>query len=192
MKEKIYEQVALGNIPDFLRKLVPIHAQSVRDGKTNSAIYYVAPDYLAVGSESYDYFLTPLTPRHGPKNRQPRSLHPAHPKNGGRYLFRCGGQTHAFTDSPSAAMTTVPIFIQLICIVTGQRKRTIARTSSWSSGRGPQKGRGHFQKAPGVAGQVAIYGWHVNRMARSSSRVYAGRRDTWADYVTAFVWCNWL
>src|SRR5258708_36875591 len=47
-EQKIYEQVAAGNVPDFLRKLVPINVQFVRSDHTNTAIYFVTPDYLAV------------------------------------------------------------------------------------------------------------------------------------------------
>src|SRR5947209_6439549 len=60
-EEKIYEQITRGNVPEFLRKLSPIHAQIVLDGKTNAATYFVTPDYLAIGSDG-DYFLAPLTP----------------------------------------------------------------------------------------------------------------------------------
>src|ERR1700729_615378 len=60
-EERIYEQVALGNVPDFLRKLCPVRVQEITDEKTNAATYYVTSDYLAVGSDE-DYFLTPLSP----------------------------------------------------------------------------------------------------------------------------------
>src|SRR4051812_7464071 len=50
-EERIYGEITSGNVPDFLRKLTPVATQSVQDGRTNSVIYYVTPDYLAVGSD---------------------------------------------------------------------------------------------------------------------------------------------
>src|SRR6201999_2372316 len=54
-EEKVYEQIALGNVPDFMRHLCPVHVGIRDDDVFISAVYYVAPDYLCVGSDS-DYF----------------------------------------------------------------------------------------------------------------------------------------
>jgi hypothetical protein len=56
-EEKIVAEVKAGNVPRFLRKLVPV---SVSAG-TFRASYFVAPDYLAIGSDD-DFFLAPLSP----------------------------------------------------------------------------------------------------------------------------------
>jgi hypothetical protein len=56
-EEKVLAEVKAGNVPPFLRKLVPV---SVSSGSVK-AVYFVAPDYLAIGSDD-DFFLTPLTP----------------------------------------------------------------------------------------------------------------------------------
>ena len=50
-------QVKAGNVPPFLRKLLPVDVAA----GTVKASYFVAPDYLAIGSDD-DFFLTPLTP----------------------------------------------------------------------------------------------------------------------------------
>ncbi len=51
-----------GNIPSFLKRFVPVHA-TVRSetGKSASAVYYVSPDYLSIGSDA-DWARIPLTP----------------------------------------------------------------------------------------------------------------------------------
>ncbi len=179
-EEKIYEQVALGKVPDFLRKLVPIHAQSVQDGKTNSAIYYVAPDYLAVGSDE-DYFLTPLTPATAQKIAN---------------LLHCTLPTRKMVDDiysaaavkltpspipPSAAMTTVPIFIQHNLIVTGQRKEQLPEHPLGVLVAGHKKDVVISQKLQASPGKVAIYGWHKPD-GKAIQPLYAGHADTWADY----------
>jgi hypothetical protein len=56
-EETILAEVKAGNVPPFLRKLVPV---TVSAGTVNAS-YWVAPDYLAIGSDD-DYFLTPLSP----------------------------------------------------------------------------------------------------------------------------------
>src|SRR5690348_5126484 len=56
-EETIFDQIAQGNVPEFLRTLVPVPIQA----ETTNALIYVTPDYLAVGSDD-DYFLTPMRP----------------------------------------------------------------------------------------------------------------------------------
>lgn len=56
----IYEQLMAGNVPRFLRQLVPVRLSGRRaDGQPLEATVCVMPDYLAVGSDS-DYFLVPM------------------------------------------------------------------------------------------------------------------------------------
>ena len=53
----IFYQVINGNVPNWMRTLKPINASY----SGHTATYYVAPDYLAIGSDQ-DYFLMPTTP----------------------------------------------------------------------------------------------------------------------------------
>jgi hypothetical protein len=53
----IFYQVIIGNVPNWMRSLKPV----VTSFSGHIATYYVAPDYLAIGSDT-DYFLTPTTP----------------------------------------------------------------------------------------------------------------------------------
>ena len=56
-EEKILAEVKAGNVPPFIRKLVPVPVSA----GTVKATFFAAPDYLAIGSDE-DYFLTPLSP----------------------------------------------------------------------------------------------------------------------------------
>src|SRR5581483_3833131 len=122
---KIYEQIALGNVPDFLRKLAPVHVRNIQNDQTNTATYYVAPDYLAVGSDD-DYFLTPLTPGMAQKVAD---------------LLHCSLPTRKMVDDiysaatvklipspipPTPAMISVPVFIQHNLTVANQRKEQLS------------------------------------------------------------------
>jgi hypothetical protein len=54
----IVQEITRGNIPEFLRKFVPIHVKI--DG--HECVYEVMPDYLAVGSDD-DFVRLPMTPQ---------------------------------------------------------------------------------------------------------------------------------
>lgn len=58
----IVQEITSGNVPSFLRTLVPVRAEMVgADGVRHVAEYYVTPDYLSVGDDG-DFFRVPMTP----------------------------------------------------------------------------------------------------------------------------------
>jgi hypothetical protein len=60
-EQMILSEMTAGNIPDFLRTLVPITINMNISGTPHTATYYVMPDVLAIGSNS-DYFRMPMGP----------------------------------------------------------------------------------------------------------------------------------
>ena len=58
-EEAILDQVLRGNIPSFLREMVPIKFSKRIAGKDYAATIYVASDYLSIGNDD-DYFRAPL------------------------------------------------------------------------------------------------------------------------------------
>src|SRR4051794_4314058 len=56
-EEKILAEWEKGNVPHFLRTLVPVTVANPK----GEATYDVTADYLAIGSDD-DYVLTPMTP----------------------------------------------------------------------------------------------------------------------------------
>jgi hypothetical protein len=59
-EEAILEEMSKGNLPGFLRKLVPVDLQcELADGKILTATIFVTPDYLAIGSDS-DFLRIPM------------------------------------------------------------------------------------------------------------------------------------
>ena len=61
-EELARREILAGNVPAFLRTLVPIHASiATPDGRRITAEYFVLPDYLSIGSET-DFARIPLTP----------------------------------------------------------------------------------------------------------------------------------
>ena len=61
-EERIYTEVAQGNVPTWLRQLGQVRLTGEVDGRKHQVTLWVTTDYLAVGSDS-DYFLIPLSPQ---------------------------------------------------------------------------------------------------------------------------------
>jgi hypothetical protein len=57
------KEILAGNIPSFLKKFIPVHVQAIDSstGKTIKATYYVAPDYLSIGTDE-DWARINITP----------------------------------------------------------------------------------------------------------------------------------
>ena len=61
-EERIYTEIAQGNVPSSLRQLGRIEMTGEIDGRMHRVTFWVTPDYLAVGSDT-DFFLVPLSPQ---------------------------------------------------------------------------------------------------------------------------------
>jgi hypothetical protein len=60
---EIEREITRGNIPPFIRTLKAIHVKAADSGGTmHTAVYFVTPDYLAVGTND-DFFRVPMTPQ---------------------------------------------------------------------------------------------------------------------------------
>lgn len=62
----IWKELAAGNVPPFLRKLVPVAITATIDGTQRRATFWCTPDYLGIGIDT-DWFRMPMTPRLGQK-----------------------------------------------------------------------------------------------------------------------------
>jgi hypothetical protein len=171
-EQKVLEAVKSGNVPSFLRKLVPV---TVKSGPI-SATYFVAPDYLAIGSDD-DFFLTPLSPRTAQAIAD---------------WLKCSLPTTKMVDDiyasatvklapapipPSAAMTTVPIFLHHNAMVLAQR----AQKPSAGLVAGHKKDVVIASKVFATPGKVAIYGWHKTD-GKAIQPLYTGHTTAWVDY----------
>jgi hypothetical protein len=59
-EEAILEEISKGNLPQFLRKLVPVELHDkLANGQNFTATIFVTPDYLAIGSDS-DFLRIPM------------------------------------------------------------------------------------------------------------------------------------
>ncbi|HZV37102.1 MAG TPA: hypothetical protein VFB72_21170, partial [Verrucomicrobiae bacterium] len=179
-EQKIIEQITNGNVPDFLRKLAPIQTQLVHDGKTNSAVYYVTPDYLAVGSDN-DYFLTPLSPIAAQKIAD--ALHCSLPtrKMVDEIYSNAAVKLASSPIPPSPTMRTIPVFIQHNQTVRDQRKIELAAHPLGALVAGHKKDVVISNRLSEKPGRVAIYGWH-KLDGTPIQPLTIVHKDTYADY----------
>ncbi|MGO9916848.1 MAG: hypothetical protein ACLQIB_19385 [Isosphaeraceae bacterium] len=171
---RILAEVKAGNVPPFLRALVPV---TVRNAAT-TATYFVTPDYLAIGSDD-DYFLTPLSPGMAQKIADLAGCCLPTPKMVDDIYAAATLKLTPEPIPPSPAMTTVPVFLrhnEMVCI---QRK---------DRGKAPGELVAGHKKDVVIAnvvfakeGKVAIYGWH-KRNGKPIQPLYTGHTANWVDY----------
>lgn len=183
-REKIiFRQIKDGNVPDFLRKLVPIDIQWTNNesDKTYQIRYYVLPDYFAIGSNE-DYFYVPMTPILAQKVAR---------------LAKCILPTKAIVDRiydqatiklrpqpipPTKAMTTLPVFIAHSDSIQQQIKNFLPKHQAESLTAGNKKDIIISNKIYGEpTPRVVIYGWHKPD-GKAIQPVYNKHTNTWADY----------
>lgn len=58
-EQRIINEIARGNVPDFIRELKPVTVSGTVGGQTRTTTIYVTPDYMAIGSDA-DYFRMPM------------------------------------------------------------------------------------------------------------------------------------
>ncbi len=184
-EDSLFNIIAQGNIPDFLRTLKKISTVKTINGTVYTLEYFVTPDYLALGHDT-DYVLMPMTPLLAQRLAN---------------MLKCTLPTAKMVDQiyiaaalklppqpipPDANMVTVPRFYQhndsvsalrkpllqsfpLGTLVGGTKKDVVIdkKVYSWIKGSVPRP--------------VVIYGWHqLNGVPIQST--YNGHEETYADY----------
>ncbi|NBR84182.1 MAG: hypothetical protein EBS84_12275 [Proteobacteria bacterium] len=179
-EERLVAEVLRGNVPDFLRRLVPVSLTNTVEGTTHRVTVFVAPDYLAVGSDA-DYFLGPLTPGAArriadatgcllPSRKLVDAIHAAAPL-----------KLNPQPIPPSKEMVTVPVFARHNEMVWEQRRAALAAHPLGTLVAGDKKDVVFTPQLATKPGKVAIYGWHrTNGVAIQP--LYLGHADSWADY----------
>jgi len=171
-EEKLLAQVKAGNIPPFLRKLVPV---SVSAG-TVKALYFVAPDYLAIGSDD-DYFLTPLTPLTAQAIADRLDCVLPTLKMVDDIYASATVKLTPTPIPPSPAMTSAAVFLRHNEIVRAQQGER--RPGALVAGH--KKDIVIANKLFTTRGKVAIYGWHMPE-GKPIQPLYTGHAASYVDY----------
>ena len=179
-EERIWREVVAGNVPDYLRQLVAVPLSAAIADRTITGRIFVAPDYLAIGSNE-DYFFVPLTPYTAQRIAD---------------RLQCTLPTPQMVDSihqavavklvpspipPTPAMTTVPVFVTHNETVFRQRTQVLSQFPLGSLVAGDKKDLVICKSLADSPGRVAIYGWHKPD-GKAIQPLYLGHFAYWADY----------
>jgi hypothetical protein len=169
-------EVFRGNLPSFLKKFVPVHVAIIdtSSGKTIRATYYVAQDYLSVGTNA-DWARVNITPYAAQKIAD---------------SFNCFLPTRKMVDDIYSAAEvklepvpmyafrdSTPTMYHHHLIIEGQRKGRKGLIA------GIQKDvviSGKISRDP-KPDRVAIYGWHQPN-GKPIQPLYTGHIYWWVDY----------
>lgn len=180
MKWNTREPIALreilsGNVPSFLRKFVPVRTSITgSQGEKIAAVYYVAPDYLAIGSED-DFARVPLTPMTAQKIADSLGCFLPTRKMVNDIYRQAKVKLepvplYAFRDSAI-------IFLHHHLIIEGQRK---GRKGMIAGIKKDVVISGKVSRDP-KPNRVAIYGWH-KMDGKAIQPLYTGHVNWYVDY----------
>lgn len=174
------DEFLAGNAPHFLRKFCAVTVTNTAGGRTNTATFFVAPDYLAIGTDE-NYFLAPIGP--GTAQQIADQLNCVLPTRKMVDVIYAAAEVKLAPSPipPSAAMTTAPVFAQHNEMIRSQR---MALTNSRPLGAlvaGHKKDLVISARLAWVTNKVAIYGWHQTNGA-AIQPLYFGHVAWWVDY----------
>jgi hypothetical protein len=184
-EDRIFCQIVQGNVPEFLRHLVPMATTGIIDGDTRHVRWYVTPEYVAVGSDS-DYILMPMTPMLAQRIADTLGCILPTRKMVDDIYAAASVKLEPMPIPPSPAMTTVAVFIQHDGIVRTQRATLLPDHPLGELVAGHKKDLIISNAITtglktGVPYPVVIYGWHqLNGVPIQP--VYNGHGETYADY----------
>ena len=170
------KEILSGNVPEFLRKFVPVNVNIFDSTKNKrvSAIFYVAPDYLSIGSDK-DWARINITPKAAQQIAD---------------SFNCFLPTRKMVDdiynAANVKLEPVPMYAfrdstptmwQHHLIIEGQRNGRTGLIAGIKkdiviSGKIPRDSR---------PDRVAIYGWHKPD-GKAIQPLYTGHIYWWVDY----------
>ena len=175
-EERIFDEVAAGNIPDFLRTPKSVSLTNEINGVRHVLTFGVTPDYLAVGSDT-NFLRIPLTPMTAQRIANLRDCSLPTPRLVDEIWAAAELKLTPEPMPPGPAMIGVPAFEQHQTLVEkqfGSHPHTLLVA-------GHKKDIVLAAVLATKSNSVAIYGWHKPD-GKPIQPVYAGHASTWADY----------
>jgi hypothetical protein len=188
------KEILRGNIPDSLRSLKPIEIEATdSQGKKHAAIYFVTPDYLAIGTDA-DSFRIPMTPQTGQAIAEAAGASLITTKISDDIFHHADLKLEPtpLTKDRDAAAT----FYEHHKLIQDQLAK-LSPSSLTGEGRGEGETRQERSIHPLIAGikkdvvltnrlaekphRVAIYGWH-HPDGKPVQPLYVGHVDWYVDY----------
>jgi hypothetical protein len=177
-EERLYDEIAGGNVPAWLRRLQPVEVQATLGGQTHRVVFRVAPDYLAVGSDD-DYLLVPLSPQTAQRLADLVNASLPTPLMADAIWRAAGIRLEPAPIPPSPEMTTVAVFETHARMV--RKQRSAAGQPPGVLVAGHKKDVVITARLAASPGKVAIYGWH-RPDGTPIQPLYTGHTDRWVDY----------
>jgi hypothetical protein len=184
-EEAVAREVLAGNIPEFLRVLVPVRVSGLVQGSLKILTIHVLPDYVAVGADS-DYFLIPMSPILAQRIADSCGCVLPTKKMVDSIYVAAAVKLAPRPIAPSGAMITVPVFLAHNDSVRLQRWPLLGVFPQGRLVGGTKKdviisNKIYTALKPNVPKPVVIYGWHQLN-GSPIQPVYNGHEETYADY----------
>lgn len=179
-EERILHEIQRGNVPEFLRGLVPIRFEQRLGGEPHTIEFYVTPDYLAIGSDT-DFLRIPMTPRLAQWIADYLDCSLPTARLVDAIWENAEGRLQPQPIPPSPEMTTIATFCTHQQMIEDQRRRAGFAPGLLLVGTKkdivitPELGR----RPPPP--RVAIYGWHY-RNGAAIQPLSLVHKATYADY----------
>jgi hypothetical protein len=179
-EQQACDQLLAGNVPQFLRYLCQVQVTNVIAGRTNTASFFVTPDYLAIGSDA-DYLLLPLTPQTAQRLADGLGCSLPTPKMVDAIYSAATVKLAPSPIPPSAEMTSIVVFSNHNAIIRAQRVEQLPAYPLGALVAGHKKDVVISARLTTAPGKVAIYGWHRTNGAPIQP-LYLGHTAGWVDY----------
>jgi len=177
---EILEKVRAGNIPSFLKNLVPVETVADIGQKRYALTFFVMPDYLSIGSDM-DHFQMPMTPMLAQKIAD---------ELGG--ILPTRKMVDLIWDAaalkltpqpipPSPDMVTMGVFLDHNDLVLASRMAAIEKYPLGSLVSGTQKDIIISNRLASKPDKVIIYGWH-HPNGEPIQPLYSGHVNWYTDY----------
>ncbi len=178
----IFKEVSKGNIPVFYRKMSAVADSALIDGEYKHIVYYVIPDYLALGS-NHNYFLCPMSPILGQKIANKLNCTLPTRKMVNQIWNAATVKIRPEPIPPGPEMTTIPVFAIHNSMVWDARRNFLSENPLGSLVSGNKKDVviSNLIYSSSPPGRVVIYGWH-DVSGKNIQPLYAGHSDNYADY----------
>lgn len=177
---RILNEIEQGNVPTFYRTFKSIKDTILIEGKKSCITYFVAPDYVMVGSDT-DYFYCPLTARSAQLiAKKLKCILPTRKMVDRIYQFATI-KLQPEPIPPSMRMMTVPVFVDHNKLVQMQLKRNGVSSGSLIAGHKKDVILSNKIKANDGTTRVVIYGWH-KLDGKAIQPLYNGHKYDWVDY----------
>ncbi len=156
-EERIFQEISRGNVPGWLRQLQRVEIRGRVAGRGHQVEFWVAPDYLAVGSDD-DSFLVPLSSQMGQRIADLVGCSLPTPRMVDAIWASARVRLPPIRIGPDSLMTTVRYFERHDRLVRAQRIAYGVSPGVFVAGH-----KLDVVITPTVfadPGKVALYGWH--------------------------------